>query len=297
MMSVPRAHLIPDAANAQHVHSEDEAIFDVSVSCGAAFRRTRQRFGNVDKAFPWQSLDVDRFDSLEIVERARLGWTENALNEYVTASALAQLVQSMVKAQVPIDFIALAGSFIEEEVLHVELCSRVASQLGGGAPIAYRPSEVVQAVDVSQPLRHQVEEQVISLLCVGETLSLPLLAGCMRASSHPLIQLVLKRIVQDEADHGRLGWDYLEWAQTDFNDDDRRRLAQVAIRTLDEHAPVWTRLRSKMRNGVSSEGHLLDSINAMGWMDSETYIAVAQNAVEQLVISRLAKFDIHITSH
>ncbi len=291
-MVVPLAHLVPDASPTKTPVGEQ--LFNVELSRTTAFRKTRQRFGDVDGDYRWDTLDPDRFDSLELVERARVGWTENALNEYVTAAALAQLVQAMVKAQVPIDFIATAGSFIEEEVLHVELCSRVAAQLGGGAPLSYRPEAVEQPTTPGLSLRQQVDEQVIALLCVGETLSLPMLSGCRRASAHPLIRQVLTTIVKDEADHGALGWNYLEWASAEFDADDRKRLAQVATRTLDEHAPVWTRLRSRLRDGVSSEGHALADINAMGWMDSETYTSVAQNAVEQLVIARLKTFDIHV---
>lgn len=293
MMVAPLAHLVTGATLDEEA-SRNAVLFDVGLSRTSAFRKTRQRFGDVDSAYPWDSLDPDALDSLELVERARIGWTENALNEYVTAAALAQLVQAMVKAQVPIDFIAMAGSFIEEEVLHVELCSRVAAQLGGGAPLAYSPGAIEQATDPSLPLRHQVDEQVIALLCVGETLSLPMLSGCRRASAHPLVTQVLTTIVKDEADHGTLGWSYLEWLSPELDDDDKKRLAEVATRTLDEHAPVWTRLRSRLRDGVSSEGHRLADINAMGWMDSETYASVAQNAVEQLVIQRLAQFGIMV---
>lgn len=292
-MVAPLAQLVPGAV-LDAAAGGNTVLFDVGLSRTSAYRKTRRKFGDVDHDYPWDTLDPDVLDSMELVERARVGWTENALNEYVTAAALAQLVQAMVKAQVPIDFIAMAGSFIEEEVLHVELCSRVAAQLGGGAPLAYTPDAIEQVSDPSLPLRHQVDEQVIALLCVGETLSLPMLSGCRRASAHPLVTQVLTTIVKDEADHGGLGWSYLEWVQDELDDDDKKRLAAVATRTLDEHAPVWTRLRSRLKDGVSSEGHRLADINAMGWMDSETYAQVAQNAVEQLVIERLARFGIEV---
>lgn len=288
-MRQPTAQILADARLPAGDHRQ---FFEVELTNGPAFRRSRRVFGDIDNDYPWHTLDPAMFASQELVERARLGWTENALNEYLTAGALAQLVQQMVKAQVPIDLVAMASSFIEEEVLHVELCARVAHQLGGGAPLAYAVEDLVQPSRPELTPRQALDEHVISLLCIGETLSLPLLTGCMRAAGHPLVQRVLKTIVKDEADHGRLGWLYLDWVNDQLGDDDRRRLSEVAMRTLDEHAPVWTNLRSRLRDRVTSEGHSLIDIHAMGWMDSETYVNVARNAVEQLVIKRLATYGI-----
>src|SRR5690606_14906120 len=120
---------------------------------------------------------------------------------FCTATAMGQLVAVMGRASVPIDLWGIASSFALEELLHVELCSRVAMRLGGGAPIVYDPDDLVlEFEDELTPLQ-QANELIVRLCCVGEVFSLPMLAGSMRAASNPLTKAVLEQIVRDESMH------------------------------------------------------------------------------------------------
>jgi hypothetical protein len=104
---------------------------------------------------------------------------------------------------------------------------------------------------------------------------------------------VLERIVHDEAPHGRLGWLYLEWAESLLEERERRRLADVALNTLHAFQPLW-RLRSRVVDGVTSEGFLLSHIHQLGWMEAQAYAAAARIAVREEVVAPLARFGIEL---
>jgi hypothetical protein len=121
-----------------------------------------------------------------------------------------------------------------------------------------------------------------------------MLTGCLRSASHPLTRGVLERIVRDEAPHGRFGWLYLEWLAEDLDDAERRRLATIAVDTLRVYEPYWKRLRSRVRDGVTSEGFRVEHVTALGWMESQAYATAAREAVRDEVVAPLARFGIEI---
>src|SRR5206468_10330451 len=108
--------------------------------------------------------------------------------------------------------VATATRFPLDELVHVELCARLAAELGGGAPLSHDPRELAPHPDPSLPALLAAAELVVRVFCVGEAVSIPLLRGTSRAATHPLVKGVLDRIVRDEAAHGRFGWQFLDWA-------------------------------------------------------------------------------------
>ena len=109
-------------------------FFELDWFGGPVERYIRKRRPGIDKAFPWGTLKPASFDP-DIVDRARQSWTEGAFNEYCTGASFAVLLAAMLQAKAPIDLVAMAGDFIGDEMLHVELNSRVAMELGGGGSL------------------------------------------------------------------------------------------------------------------------------------------------------------------
>jgi hypothetical protein len=264
--------------------------FELDFTDGPAALAHARAHGVADR-YDWASLDPSRFPPL-LVERARVGWTENALNEYCTAAAMGQLVTALLQARAPLDLVSAACRFPTEELVHVELCARLAMQLGGGAPLAFDPEALTIPLDPSLTPLERANELVVRLLCVGEALSLPLLAGCMRAAAHPLTRALLEHIVRDEAEHGRLGFWYLDWIGGELSPSERERLGRAAADTLQHHAPIWEQLRSRAVDGVTSEGFALADVHALGWMESSAYAALARDELRASVIEPLARHGI-----
>ncbi|TSC25216.1 diiron oxygenase [Corallococcus sp. Z5C101001] len=268
-------------------------LFEIDLTDGPALALHERASGNVAERYPWASLEPSRYPPL-LVERARHSWTLRALNEFGSATVMGQLVQVMGEARVPLDLWSLAARFPAEEVHHVELCARMAMALGGGARLAYDPASFAVAFDPSLTFLQRASELLVRVCCVGETLSFALLSGCLRATSHPLTRAVLTTLVQEEALHGRLGFLYLEWIAPELGAAEKERLGRVAREALDAQAPLWERLRSTTKDGVTREGFLLEHVTDLGWMESQDYIAVSRETAETQVRAPLLRHGIRV---
>jgi hypothetical protein len=201
---------------------------------GPAERRFRRRRPGIDD-LPWGTLELSGLTPDEAAT-ARLSWTDGAFSEYASAAAFASLTQALLEAGAPIDLVAMASDFVVDEMVHVELNARVAAELGGAAPYLVDLDKVAPCVDAALPAVERAAELALRLACIGESLSVPVLAGTMRASTHRLMRAVLARIVRDESPHARIGWLVLDWAGERI---DRVRLGAIACARIAEYAPLW----------------------------------------------------------
>ena len=247
------------------------------------------------EAFPWGTLDPNDFEP-RLLKRAQLSWTEAAFNEYCTAIAFTQLVQALLEVNAPVDLIGMASDFLADEMLHVEMTARLANELGGAANYQVDFTQLRLPIDDQLSPLQKANELVVRLCCVGEAFSLPMLAGCMKSSTHPLIKRVFEQIVKDEALHGRLGFLYLEWVDEFLDDKERARLGYCAGDTLLQLSQLWRNLKSRVVGDRTSEGYKVEDIHKLGWMVSSDYRQVAENSVRKEVVKPLSEFAIHIPS-
>jgi hypothetical protein len=265
--------------------------FDLEWLGGVAEHHFRKARPFVDE-MPWGTLDPSRYPA-ELVDKSRISWTEAAFNEYCTARAFADLLGAMLEAKAPIDLIGMASDFIADEILHVELTSRIAMELGGGAPYVIDFENLHRRPDPALTPLQRANELIVHLCCVAEAFSLPMLASAFGSATHPLTKKVLERIVIDEAPHGRLGFLYLEWLDDRLDAAEKTRLADVTVDTIASLAPLWQRLQSRVVDGVTTEGYRLEHIRELGWTESSLYKERARKAVNEDVLLPLAKFGIH----
>ena len=260
---------------------------------GTAERLFRRRHGNAIDALPWGSLRPEDYPAV-LVDRARASWTEGAHQEYCTAAAFAELLRALLAVGAPIDLIGMAGGFIADEMLHVELNARMAMELGGAAPYLVDFDRLTPATTPGASPFERANELIVRICCVGEGMSVPLLGGTARAATHALTRGVLERIVRDEAPHARLGWLYLDWAAPRLCASERQRLASVAMAALQDYAPYWQDLTSHAENGVTREGFLLEHVHALGWMESRAYAQLATEAVVSNIAQPLRRHGIEL---
>jgi hypothetical protein len=268
--------------------------FDLEWLGGVAERHFRKVRPGVEE-MPWGTLDPKRYPE-ELVDRARVSWTEAAYNEYCSASAFGEMLAALLAAKAPIDLIGMASDFVADEVLHVELTSRIAMELGGGAPYEIDFASLHRSPSKDLDPLQRASELVVHVCCVGEAFSLPMLASARASATHPLTRAVLERIVQDEAPHGRFGFLFLDWMSDRLDDDERERLAEIALATLADLAPLWQRLQSRVIDGITTEGYRLEHIRELGWTESSLYRERARRAVADEIVVPLARYGIVLPS-
>lgn len=261
-----------------------EELFELEVVGGSIQRRYRAMRPEVDE-LPWGTIRPGDFPE-ERIEAARTAWTGAAFQEFRTGAACAATLQSLIEARAPVDLVALACRFPLDEMVHVELCARIAGELGGAIPWSYRPDELVAPFGAGAEPLLKAAHQVVGFFCVGEALSIPLLHGTAKACTHPLTKAVLERIVRDEADHGAFGFAFLDWANAHLTDDDREALAETARLAILGVEANWAAIRARPD---TPDDHAHD----LGWMQTRAYLALAERSLEHNVRQPLRARGIH----
>ena len=266
--------------------SEGE-LFELELLGGNTERRFRKMRPEVE-AMPWGTLDISKAREEDLIA-ARLAWTSAAYQEHRTGVACALTLRALIEARAPLDLIAVASRFPLDEMVHVELCARMATELGGGTEIVHDPKAMVLDPDPKQSALMQAAECVVRFFCVGEAISIPLLRATWHVAEHPLPRAVLGRIVKDEAAHGVFGFTFLDWALPLMSDSDKQVLgaaADLAIRFL---YGQWDYTRQNRRT-PKHEGDIL------GWMRTDEYLALAQRSMQSAVIDPLEQRGIPIAA-
>jgi hypothetical protein len=256
-------------------------LFELEMLGGPTEGRYRRLRPEVE-ALPWGSIDPTRHDPVD-VEDARAHWTLAAFQEQRTAAACAETLRALLACRAPVDLVAVASRFPLDEVVHVEMCARVAEELGGGTPIKYDPRRLAPAPDRDDPPILQAAEMIVTAFCVGEAFSVPVLRGTWHAARHPLMKGVLGIIVKDEAAHGMFGWTFLDWAGEQLAPY-RDHLARLARLAIDEFTANHEEI---------AKIHDRDVGRDLGWMEPTPYLELGRRAMRERVISPLQQRGIH----
>jgi hypothetical protein len=264
-------------------------LFELEIFGGGIERRYRRMRPEVE-AMPWGTLDVHGIAEKALV-LARKQWTGAAFQEHRTGIACAATARALFECRAPVDLIAMASRFVLDELVHVELCARMAMELGGGTEIVHDPNVLIVDADPELEPLLRAGDLIVRCFCVGEALSIPLLRGTWKAARHPLARAVLGRIVKDEAAHGTFGFSFLDWALPMLSDADKEHLGRATDRAIGAVHAQWKSVREH-RTGVDDE----TAGDALAWMHSDAYLALAARSLEERVKKPLVERGIPIAA-
>jgi hypothetical protein len=254
----------------------NDELFELELFGEGIERRYRKMRPEVE-AMPWGTLDLTGIpESLRL--RARKRWTSAAFQEHRTGVACCATLRALFECRAPVDLIALAARFPLDELVHVELCARMAMELGGGTEIHHDPDAMIAEASADLPPLLRAADGIVRFFCVGESVSIPLLRGTWHAARHPLPRAVLGRIVRDEAAHGSFGFTFLDWAIPQLSADEIAHLgraADIAIRAVHR---VWQKT-ARARGDEAAQ----QAADALAWLGSNEYLQIAHRAMEKRV--------------
>jgi hypothetical protein len=265
-----------------------EELFELEMLGDAWERRYRKMRPEVEK-MPWGTLDVRGIPEPAVV-LARKAWTGAAFQEHRTGVAVCATLRALMEARAPLDLVALAARFPLDEIVHVELCSRMAMELGGGTEIIHDPDAMIVDADDSLSPLLRAADLIVRFFCVGEALSIPLLRGTWKAARHPLPRAVLARIVRDEAAHGTFGFTFLDWAMPNLSKNDVEFLGSRVDRTIEAVYRQWASVK-KNRKGTWDD----KAGDALAWMQSDAYLELARRSLESRVRAPLRRRGVPVT--
>lgn len=242
---------------------------------------------------PWGTFDT-KDHSPSILDAARGLWTDLSISEYRAVASFTEVVRALVEAKAPLDLIGMAGNFVADEVLHVELASRMAMELGGGVLREIDLTRFAMRRDTRLTPFQQANELVLKVCCVSEAYANGTVQGTYKACAHPLVKSVYARIMRDEVHHHRLGALYFQWAEERLDAAERARLSTVLGQALESLSVVWRRRPSKVTDGVTEEGWKVAQIRQLGWLESETMIPLAKEVVAREILAPMAELGVTI---
>jgi hypothetical protein len=252
-------------------------LFELELFGEGIERRYRKLRPEVDQ-MPWGTMDVAGVPAAALIA-ARRSWTGAAFQEHRTGIACAATLRALMECRAPLDLIALASRFPLDEMVHVELCARMAMELGGGTEIRHDSDFLVYDADRALPPLVRAAELVVRFFCVGEALSIPLLRGTWHAATHPLPRAILGTIVRDEAAHGTFGWSFLDWALPALTPEHIQHLGEVAGSAIAGIRRQWRDIERRTEPQLPGD--------ALGWMRTEEYLALAARSLQKQVVAPL----------
>ena len=216
------------------------ALFELDWLGGTAERLFHKHRGDRLEQIPWSALRTTHLGDGER-DGMRSVWTQSAHQEWCAAGAFTAMIEHLLLARAPVDLIGMTGSFVADEMVHVELACRMATLYGGGIELQVDPSTIAPPVSEGVSELLAVCELALRVSCVGESFSLPILAQELSMARDPVNRAVLQRIVADEAPHAKVGWLILDWALPRLDAVGIEHLTEVARDAVDALIPVLQR--------------------------------------------------------
>lgn len=161
------------------------------------------------RAIAWKDLDASALDP---AKRRVVGasWKERARQEHLAVGAFALLTQELAADGCDPVVLALVTKAAWDEVRHAEICRNMAVALLGArdVPARYKGLPKVPKHD-SLDARTRTLLHVTEMCCLSETITGVDFTEMRARATNPIVRGVIASLLEDELDHGRLGWAYL----------------------------------------------------------------------------------------
>jgi hypothetical protein len=224
-----------------------------------------------------RQLPFDDLDCTDLTKRQRAvlasDWERRMYQEHLAVGAFALLTTELASVGCDPIVLSLVTRASSDEVAHAEVCRRLA-EVFGGAPLTG------QSRGVPKIPSHACENEamrivlhMIEMCCIGETLTTCFFSEVIaRTTSEPLRE-ILAFLLEDEIDHGRVGWAHLAGATST----ERARVAAV-LPTLIEGRIGW--LSSAMQRSTRGD----EQLEAYGYLMPSTIIDVYRRSLRDVVL-------------
>ena len=148
-------------------------------------------------------FDSSRFDARTLAWGVS-AWQHRTLDEYRSQVGFTEFLNELTELGASFDVLSTAVRVVRDEARHVELCKRMVVALGAEAIIPGEPRFIRSDPDL--PLLERVLRSTIGSLCIGETLSMALLAATQKVTKDPLARATVTILAADESVHSQFGW-------------------------------------------------------------------------------------------
>lgn len=230
----------------------------------------------------WSDLDAS---ALAPEKRAVVAatWKERARQEHLAVGAFALLARELALEGCDPVVLGLATKAAWDEVRHTEVCRRMATALGSEMPAGYRGLPHVPAHADATPST-RVLLHVVEMCCLSETLTGVCFTEMHKRATHPVARAVMASLLEDELDHGRLGWAYLA-----------TRHREGTLEGLEAALPAMVE-RTVQRSLLPRDGAADDpDMEAFGFLGNEAAAEAIRRAYDEVIVPGFETFGVTVT--
>jgi hypothetical protein len=165
--------------------------------------------GGARRSIAWEHLDTSPLGDRG---RATVGaaWRARRTQEHLAVGAFALVARELAEVGCDPIVLSLVTRASSDEVRHAEICRRFAVSLLGAHRVPSRVRGLPKlpmhdrATPAQRALFHMVE-----MSCLSETLTGVYLTDMVARTTDPVARVAVESLLEDEIDHGRVGWAYL----------------------------------------------------------------------------------------
>lgn len=205
-------------------------------------RLVEARPGKKPSPIPWASFDRSQYPA-EALAVAGAAQTALAAGEYGAVIGFAKVAAALALHGAPFDVVALATRIPADEMRHAEYALRMAALLEGrdvGEVALAVDTERLQKNDPSQWELVALDELMVGVPAISETLAAALISSCRDRAADPVVHAMFSSILADEVHHARLGWYYLMWRAPQWTAAERQRIAdRIGAQVADTERQFW----------------------------------------------------------
>jgi hypothetical protein len=165
--------------------------------------------GGARRTIAWDELDAG---ALGEPGRRTVGasWLERMKQEHLAVGAFALLARELAAEGCDAVVLSLVTRASCDEVRHAEICRRFAVRLLGAAdvPASFRGLPKVP-MHAGSTASDRALYHVVEMCCLSETLTGVYFTEMLARTTDPVAREVIESLLEDEIDHGRVGWAYL----------------------------------------------------------------------------------------
>ncbi|MFT3767965.1 MAG: ferritin-like domain-containing protein [Minicystis sp.] len=220
-------------------------------------------------------------------ERVRDEWLRRVEAEYRSAALAQHLGLWLLQIGASPDLVRTSQRVVRDELVHASQARRVHAAAGGsGAPVLER-SGLGLSRRPADALELDVARACVEVLCLGETVAVPLFAALRAGCSIPVARAALDRVLRDEVRHRDLGWDLLAWLLALPSGGEIRRTVEAELPAmLARLVACYAAPETRARDDVDADDR------AWGLMPGERYAAVLTRSIARDHLPRFARLGI-----
>lgn len=162
--------------------------------------------------FAGAALDLRGLEIDDARVRRRVGeeWLGRMQQEHLAVGAFALLAHELAILGCPAEILHLVTRASNDEVRHAEICRAVAERTLGKERVP-RSFRGVPRVPRHESVSHAERTlyHVVEMCCLSETFTGIYFTEALAKTTHPGMRAVLQSLLEDEIDHGKVGWAYL----------------------------------------------------------------------------------------